>query len=153
MVAPGVRTIKLNSDVLSPLYNSCFDHTYHSAILLMSKSAVHSYKYDTNHQISPTRVPVRLPRDIIPPPLSPLLHLPRPAARQQEPGSYPTPTIRPDEEDDGQLRTGNSASKSMEPRKWPELLSVLFFFTNCFANFRGSSVYGKTRSMIITRSP
>ena len=45
--APDIRTIKLNSDVLSPLYTSCFDHTYHSAIFLMSKSAVHSYKYDT----------------------------------------------------------------------------------------------------------
>ena len=40
--APGIRTIKLNSDVLSPLYTSCFDHTYHTAILLMPKSAAHS---------------------------------------------------------------------------------------------------------------
>ena len=44
--APGIRTIKPNSDVLSPLYTSFFDDTYQSATLLMSESAVHSYNYD-----------------------------------------------------------------------------------------------------------
>ena len=43
---PGIRTIKLTSDVLSPLYTSYFDHTYHSATPLMPESAVHFYKYD-----------------------------------------------------------------------------------------------------------
>ena len=46
--APDIRAIKLNSDVLSPaalfykfLY-ARFNHIYHSAILLMPESAVHS---------------------------------------------------------------------------------------------------------------
>ena len=46
-------------------------------------------------------------------PLAPIYRAQLP--RQQEPGNYPTPAIGPDEEDDGQLRTENLASKSMEP--------------------------------------
>ena len=65
-----------------------------------------------NCQTTHTR-PMRLPRDIILSPFFP--HSLHPAAQQQEPGNYPTPAIRPHEEDDGQLRTENLASKSMEP--------------------------------------
>ena len=49
-----VLEVRLNSDVLSsshtaicPFYVYWVNHIYHSAILLMSESSVHFYKYDS----------------------------------------------------------------------------------------------------------
>ena len=47
--------------------------------------------------------------------------------RQHQPGSYPTRAIRPDEEDDGQLRTENSASKPMEPASGQSFFAFCLF--------------------------
>ena len=89
----------------------------------------------SNHPISPTRAPVRLPRDIILSPLSPLPHSPRPAALTATTWYYQTPAIRPHEEDDGQLRTENLASKPMEPASSRSWFPFCFFPSNCFAPF------------------
>ena len=79
---PDIRTIKLNSDVRSPLYTSCFDHTYHSATLLMPKPAAHSYKRHKPPNQPYTSARETSPRHHTPPrpPLSPLLHSRRSAA-------------------------------------------------------------------------
>ena len=150
---PDIRTIKLNSDVLSPLYTSCFDHTYHSAMLLMPKSAAHSYKRHKPPNQPYTSARAASPRHHTPPPfLLSFIHRAQ-LPRQQEPGSYPTPAIRPDEEDNGQLWTENSASKSVEPHKWPELLCVLFVFTNCFAPFVAPRQLGNPTQYLLLAHP
>ena len=112
----------------------------------------HSPNSIPNHLISPTRVPVRLPREIILPPF--LLSLAHRAQlpRQQEPGNYKTPAIRPDGEGDGQLRTENLACESIDLASGRNCFPFCLISLIVSLLLRLFGYWENPRSMHITRS-